>query len=307
MSNEIAVQSPTRSIRLAAVAAIAAVVGLPLLVGSWYTIDQGERGVILRNGAVVDTAEPGLHFKIPWIVSVVKIPVTQQVTYWNCAPGSQCGADEHAEMQGYSQDQQPAAMRVTVSWHVPASDVVKVYSEYGSLSNIEARLIARRAPQDVKTVFGQFTAATVIQDRAKFNAQVQDAIEKGIQGPVQIDSVQVENIDFSEVYEKSVEQAMQARVEVQRIEQQRQQQQVQAQITVINAQAAADATLAQAKAAAQAVQIRGEADAAAIRAKGDALKDNPNLIGLTQAERWDGKLPEMMVPGSSVPMINLGK
>ena len=42
-----------------------ALFGFIVLMSSWYTIDQGERGVILRNGAVVGTAEPGLNFKAP--------------------------------------------------------------------------------------------------------------------------------------------------------------------------------------------------------------------------------------------------
>lgn len=299
--------TPSRTpIKLVVTVAIIALVGLPLLLGSWYTVDQGERGVILRNGAVVGTAEPGLHFKIPLIESVVKMPVTQQVTYWTCASPAKCQEGERAEMQAYSQDQQPADMRVTVSWHIPADLVAKVYADFTSLGNVESRLIARRAPQDVKTVFGKFTAVSVIQNRAEFNNQVQTAIEAGIQGPVQIDSVQVENIDFSDVYEKSVEAAMQARVEVQRMEQQQQQQEVQAKITLINAQAQADARLAQAKAEAQAVTIAGEAQASAIRAKGAALKDNPALIEFTAlGTGWDGRLPNTMVPGSALPFIGV--
>jgi regulator of protease activity HflC (stomatin/prohibitin superfamily) len=60
--------TPSRTpIKLIVTVAVIALVGLPLLLGSWYTVDQGERGVILRNGAVVGTAEPGLHFKMPLI------------------------------------------------------------------------------------------------------------------------------------------------------------------------------------------------------------------------------------------------
>ena len=52
---------------------------------------------------------------------------------------------------------------------------------------------------------------------------------------------------------------------------------------------------------------RGDAEASAITARAKALGDNPNLVSLTQAEKWDGKLPATMVPGGSVPMIALGK
>ena len=40
---------------------IAAIVGglvvLAVVLGSWYTVDQTERGVLLRNGAVIGTAQ----------------------------------------------------------------------------------------------------------------------------------------------------------------------------------------------------------------------------------------------------------
>ena len=40
------------------VAAVVALVALLALGGSWYTLDQTERGVLLRNGAVIGTAQP---------------------------------------------------------------------------------------------------------------------------------------------------------------------------------------------------------------------------------------------------------
>ena len=48
---------------------------LSAVFGSWYIIDQGERGVIVRNGSVVGTADPGLHFKMPFMDSVERISV----------------------------------------------------------------------------------------------------------------------------------------------------------------------------------------------------------------------------------------
>ena len=54
-------------------AAIAGLVVLIAILGSWYTVDQTERGVLLRNGAVIGTAQPGLGFKVPLIDGVEKI------------------------------------------------------------------------------------------------------------------------------------------------------------------------------------------------------------------------------------------
>jgi hypothetical protein len=67
-------QLPKRAIGAGA----AAVAVLVLLFSTAYTIDEGERGVILRLGKVVGEAGPGLHFKIPVINAVEKISVQIQ-------------------------------------------------------------------------------------------------------------------------------------------------------------------------------------------------------------------------------------
>src|SRR5215472_1307190 len=69
---------------------------LLIISGSWYTIDQTQRGVLLRNGAFIEVEQPGLHFKLPIIESVYKIDIqTHTRTY-----GS--GQDV---MEAYSADQ----------------------------------------------------------------------------------------------------------------------------------------------------------------------------------------------------------
>jgi hypothetical protein len=51
--------------------------------------------------------------------------------------------------------------------------------------------------------------------------------------------------------------------------------------------------------------LQGDAEAHAINARGKALRDNPSLVELVQAEKWNGVLPTTMVPGSAVPFINV--
>ena len=102
---------------------------------------------------------------------------------------------------------------------------------------------------------------------------------------------------------------MLAEVEVQKLQQNAEREKVQAQITVTQATAKANAVRAEAQAAADALRLNGEAratniritgdaEAAAIEARAKALGTNPNLVTLVQAERWNGVLPTTM-PGSS--------
>ena len=69
----------------------------------------------------------------------------------------------------------------------------------------------------------------------------------------------------------------------------------------------ANSVRAEAQAQADAIRLKGEAEAQAIAARGKALQDNPKLVDLVQAERWDGKLPVTMIPGGSAPMLAIGQ
>ncbi|PRA84796.1 Band 7 protein [Ochrobactrum sp. MYb29] len=268
------------------------IITLTVVFGSWYTIDQGERGVLLRNGALVGTAQPGLGFKTPWIEEVVKVSV-------------QSRAQLYKEVPAYSKDQQSAVLSLSVNYRIPADKVTEVYSVYGGEDGLLSRLVDRRVNEDLKTVFGQFTAVAAIQDRSRLNLEVASAIQSSVKGPVIIDSVQIENIDFSDAYEASIEQRMLAEVEVQKLRQNAEREKVQAEITVTQAKANADAVRAKANAEAEAIRIKGDAEAISIKARGDALRENPGLVALTQAEKWNGQLPTTMLPGGSVPMLQL--
>jgi regulator of protease activity HflC (stomatin/prohibitin superfamily) len=288
---------------LVAVGAVA-VVAVMAVVNSWYTIDQGDRGVLLTNGALSSVVEPGLHFKLPFLQRVEKISLRQQVVKWGCEFQT---CDNLPGMQAYSRDQQPADMRVTVNFHVPEASVGEVYTNYGSVESLADRLIARKAPQEIKTVFGQYDAVSVIQNRAKFNADVAAAISKVTDGPVIIDSVQVENINFSQAYEQAVEARMTAQVEVQKQEQNLQQEKIKADIAVTQAKGRADSVKAEADASAYRTKIEGEATADAIKQRAAALAGNPLLVELTKAEKWNGQLPNQMIPGSTVPFIDVSQ
>jgi regulator of protease activity HflC (stomatin/prohibitin superfamily) len=269
------------------------IVALTILGGSWYTVDEGYRGVALRNGAVIGTSEPGLGFKMPIIDSVVDISVQSQ-------------AQLYENILAYSRDQQTAGLSLSVNYRLPADQVEVIYREYGGEAGVVSRLLDRQVLEEVKNVFGKFNASTAIQERERLAAEVQMAIQKAVVGPIIVESVQIENIDFSDAYEQSIEARMLAEVEVQKVRQNAEREKVTAEITVIQAQAEADAQLARATAEAEATRIRGEAEADAIEAKGAALRDNPSLIDLVQAERWNGALPTTMVPGSAVPFMNVG-
>lgn len=266
----------------------AALIGLYGLFSSYYTVGAGERAVVLTWGAVSDVSGPGLHFKVPFIQTIQRINIQTNSFEWSPTQ----------PMESYSKDQQPAKLSIKVTYHImpDVESVTKLYSQYRDEENFLSSVMYPRTFEGVKTVFGQFNAVTAIQERARLNSEVEAAVRALAKGPVVVEGVQIQDISFSDSYEKAVEARMEAQVEVDRIAMNLEREKKQAEIKIVQAHAEEE----------RLVSI-GRGQAEAINARGKALRDNPELVALTAAERWDGKLPTTMVPGSSVPFVNVGK
>ena len=170
----------------------AAIAGLAIIViifGSWYTIDQAERGVLLRTGAVIGTAQPGLGFKVTFIDSVEKVSV-KTITYsWD-------------KMNSYSFDQQPADLKISATLRASPDKVADLYAKFGRLETAVNQVVSPAVNQQVKIVFGRYTAVKAIQERGPLNSAIKDAITATLKDDpmIIIESVQLENIEFSANY-----------------------------------------------------------------------------------------------------------
>src|SRR3977135_1970894 len=134
-------------IRGIAGAAIAGLVVLIAIVGSWYTVDQTERGVLLRYGAVIGTAQPGLGFKVPLMDTVEKVSVKTTTFTWD-------------KMNSYSYDQQPADLKISVTLRASPEKVADLYAKFGALQTAVNQVVSPVVNQQVKGVFGRYTAGT---------------------------------------------------------------------------------------------------------------------------------------------------
>ncbi|MDF7671134.1 prohibitin family protein [Orbaceae bacterium ESL0721] len=275
--------------------AISIVLVLYMALAGWYTVDAGERGIQLRNGAVNRAVDAGLYFKLPFVDSVKYISTrTHNKTF--------------DRLSAYSKDQQTAEIKASVTFKIPAGEVEKVYFSFKDIEGLVSNTIERQVPHQIENVFGHYSAIEAVQKRPQFAKEVNEAIKQSLENyPIIVESVQIEEIDFSKAYNQSVEDRMKAEVEVQTQKQNLEKEKISAEIAVTKAQALADSTLVRAKAEAESVILKGDAEAKAILAKTKALKENATLIELTKAEKWDGKLPVTMLPNSSLPFIDAKK
>jgi regulator of protease activity HflC (stomatin/prohibitin superfamily) len=270
------------------------IVAIATILGSGYTIDQSDRGVVLRWGAISSVSDPGFHTKIPFVDSVHTISVRNKL--WR--------VDKPQE--GYSHDQQSAHYTISVNYQINPGKVAETYGNYGGADGLVATVLVPNVLKLSKVVIGQFTAQTSVQDRGKLNDAITAMLVDVVKDtPLVVTSANVEDIQFGAEYMASINARMVAEVKVQTQRQNLENERVLAQIKVTQAQALADSALAQAKADAQSIELRGNAEAKAIQARGQALGQNPALVALVQAEKWNGTLPSHMIPGGTVPFMNM--
>ena len=271
---------------IGSVLALLVVVALGLM--GMYTIEQGYRGVVLRFGKVIDVADSGMHFKIPFVDTVHKMSV-RTVKLTN-------------KIAVYSKDIQGAEVVISMNYHLSPDKVQDIYTVNGL--NYDEKIIYPQMSAKPKDVFGKYNAVNIVQTREALTSEIQKELEKKFENTgIVIESVQIENIDFSDAYENSVEERMKAEVEVQKVQQNLAREKINADMMRAKAQGEADARLAQAEAQAKSIELVGKAEAEAIRAKSEAMRDNPNYVQMLQAEKWDGKLPSTMLPNNAMPIL----
>lgn len=261
---------------------IVAFVFLIVMLSTAYTIDEGERGVVLRAGEYKTIANPGFHLKTPFVDTVVPISLRETSEVYN--------------LRFLSQDQQEASVKISVNYSLAPDGVSSVYGTYGSREGAVSTVITPQVSREFGILFGQFSAEDSTKERGRLNTEANERIRDAIQAKepaLIVNSVQVELIDFSEAYKDSIEQRMLAEVAVQTSTQNHLREKVEADIVEERARGEANS-----------LRMLGEAEADAIAARAKALSDNPRLVELVQAERWNGVLPTTMIPSNTVPVIN---
>ena len=192
-----------------------------------------------------------------------------------------------------------------------------VIVKYGSLDNYMTREVDPKVYQSVKATFAKYTAQSSNENQIALSSAIFEEVRRAVPtNVVTIQSAQIEDIEFSNKFEDAMEQRKLNEIAVERqIQENLKVAEVNKQ-TVATAEANAKALNAEADAAAykirqeataraEATRLQGEAEALAIKAKSTALANNPGLIDLTRAERWDGALPATMLGDATVPFMNM--
>lgn len=172
--------------------AIAAVFGITLLFGSYYTVDAQERAVVTRNGAVVDEAGPGLHFKMPWLESIHKFDVTTTKL-----------AYKDYMFPFHSFDQQEGTAAVSLNYHIAPDKVREVYSQFGDL--VSSTKVEPAFQSEIGNAFGKVTAQQIINDRSSVSdSMVKDLAATLLPYNIVVETVQIQLVTFNQHFTDSI-------------------------------------------------------------------------------------------------------
>ena len=281
-----------KSIKFTKKALILLIVGIVILISfilvpfSFHTVDAGEVAVVKYMGEAKEVKTSGTYFDF-WITkSYAKYDAKVQ--------------NVDITTMAYSSDAQTMDVQMTLQYSMMSDHALDIATQYGSLSTLENR-IQSIATEKAKSVLSAYKAMDIIADRAAMSPAVEKAIKDAIGDEyfVNVSTVVLTNIDFSDAFELAVEEKMIAEQAKLKAEYENETKVAQAQAEIAIAQAKADAKLKEAqaqieieKANAEALKIQAEAEAEANKIISESITDE--LIDKIYADNWNGELPDVI-------------
>ncbi len=238
-----------------------------ILFGAVGTVGAGERGILLRFGAVKEKIfNEGIYLKIPLIDKVVIIDVKIQ--------------KDEVPASASSKDLQIITSKVAINYHLAPDKVNKIWQEVGKDYNI--RIIAPSIQEAVKAVTARFTAEELIIKREEVKDQIKTNLaERLIKNGIIVDEINIIAFDFSQAFNEAIE----------------------AKVTAEQLKLKAERDLERIRIEADQKVVEAEGKAKAIRTEAQALMSNPQVVELRWIEKWDGKTPTYW--GGASPFIGI--
>lgn len=240
---------------------------------SIYTVDTGEVAVVKYLGQANNVRQAGTYFDF-WITNTIQKYDTKTQTI-------------SISTSTYSSDAQTMDVQMTVQYKILSDKSIKIAEQYGSLNALQSR-IESVAIEKTKAVLSAHKAMNIIADRASMSPLVEESIKKAIDEKfyVDIQTVAMTNIDFSDAFEKAVEEKMIA-------EQQ-----------LLKANYENETKIAKAKADAEAKVVQAEAEAKANDLLEKSLTDK--ILRQMYIEKWNGQLPDTVAGDAATMLIPVG-
>lgn len=262
-------------------------------ISSWQKVPAGNVGVhvyLLGGEKGVDSVvrPVGRHF-IGWQQELYLYPTFTQNYVWTKGedPGSE--GDESISFQ----DKQGLEISadVGIAYNVDPGKVTDLFQKYRKGVDEITDTVLRNYVRDALNT--EASTLTVEEIYGVGKAGLMERATARVKSQVEPFGIRIEKIYWigSMRLPANVAAALNAKIEATQKAQQRENE-------VAQAKAEADKAREEARGVADSQLLRAQAEAEAIRIKGEALRQNQELVALTLAERWDGKMPTTYVGGS---------
>lgn len=189
----IEVRKPNKVLTVIGVAGVSVFLVLDVLIpGSFHQVETGTVAVVRRLGKIEGMRNPGTYFDFyltkSYEVYDTKVQQDKIVT------------------SAYSKDGQTMELEVFLQYQVQVENIMKIATEYGNLEALQAR-IETVTTEKTKAVMSSAEAMTIVQNRSIFSNDVSTSVREGIADDyyVNVKDVVLTNIDFTNEFEKSVE------------------------------------------------------------------------------------------------------
>lgn len=252
---------------------VAGIAILLLIISTYFGVDAGERGVVLRFGEVNRVVEPGPNFKIPLAEDVVYMSVRVQKTT--------------TKTEAASRDLQVVQTTMVLNYNLEPSKAGSMYSNIGL--NYNERVIDPAVKESFKAAAARYTAEELISKREALKTEVRNYLRDRLRGfGIIVVELSITDFEFSQEFNKAIESKQTA-----------EQNALRAKRDLDRIRVEAEQKIASARAEAEALRLQRQVI-------------SPELIQLRQIEaqikaieKWDGKLPN--VTGGTVPFIQVDK
>ncbi|HWP27661.1 MAG TPA: protease modulator HflC [Xanthobacteraceae bacterium] len=259
------------------VVAVIILVGLILAYGSMFTVYQTQQALVVRLGQPIGApiTEPGLHFKMPLIDSVIYID--KRILDLETRPGfgaASGGRLAQDKQEIIAADQKRLVVDAFARYRI--RDALRFYQTLGTINNANMQLEIL-LDSALRRVLGEATLMHVVRDeRAQLMARVRDQLDKEAETyGISVIDVRIRRADLPDQNSQAVYQRMQT-------ERQREAAEFRAQgsqrAQEIRSKADRDVTVILAEAQSRAEQIRGEGDAERNRIFAEAFSKDPDFF-----------------------------
>lgn len=224
-------------------------------------VNVGRVGIVLEYRKITEkTLEEGWHIINPFKIKIIEINKRTEKT--------------EIETVVSTKDLQYANIRLAINHQLVIKEAGKLYNQVGL--SYEDKIIVPEFIEIIKTIIAKYTAEDLIVKRDIITNEVQDYFKNSqFSSYFIIQSISLVNVDFSEAFDKAIEEKQVAQQEA---------------LKALN-------ILEKTKTEAMQQIEKAKAEAETIKIQSEAIKENggKEYVQLKFIEKWNGQLPTTML------------